>query len=120
MPSICNECTPASAGIGGDAFGLFWDAKARKMRCMMGNGRSPSGLTMEAVRAAGFKGTALPPFHPLAVTVPGAAAAWEDAVKQWGRLPLAQVPSACICASMSFMYAIVVSSDVVTDSCSWH
>ena len=38
------------AGIGGDAFALFWDAKAAKMRCMMGNGRSPAGLTIEAVR----------------------------------------------------------------------
>ncbi len=26
----------ASAGIGGDVFALFWDAKAAKMRCMMG------------------------------------------------------------------------------------
>jgi gamma-glutamyltranspeptidase / glutathione hydrolase len=42
------HCIPA--GIGGDAFALFWDAKAAKMRCMMGNGRSPAGLTMEAVR----------------------------------------------------------------------
>ena len=47
---------------------------------------------MDAVRARGMRGTALPPFHALAVTVPGAAAAWEDAVKQWGKLPLAQVP----------------------------
>ncbi len=50
---------------------------------------------MDAVRARGFRGTALPPFHALTVTVPGAAAAWEDAVKQWGKLPLAQVR--CIC-----------------------
>ena len=117
------------AGIGGDVFALFWDARAAKMRCMMGelllsnawrvcselqrwpahvsahitlikkarswsitgNGRSPSGLTLEAVRKLGIKGTALPPFHTVTVTVPGAAAAWEDAVKQWGTLDLEQV-----------------------------
>lgn len=79
------------AGIGGDAFALFWDVEVGKMRCLMGNGRSPGGLTMDAVRARGIKGSALPPFHAVTVTVPGAAAAWEDAVKQWGSLPLSQV-----------------------------
>lgn len=84
------------AGIGGDAFALYWDAKAGKMRCLMGNGRSPGELTMDAVRALGIKGSALPPFHAVTVTVPGAAAAWEDAVKQWGTLPLSQVMLAVI------------------------
>ncbi len=51
----------------------------------MGNGRSPEGLTLDAVR-----GGALPPFHALTVTVPGAAAAWEDAVRLWGKLSLEQ------------------------------
>ena len=65
-------------------------------RCLMGNGRSPSGLTVEAVRERGITGTALPPFHALTVTVPGAAAAWEDAVQQWGRLSLSEVCLAAV------------------------
>ena len=60
----------------------------------MGNGRSPRGLTMEAVRERGITGSALPRFHALTVTVPGAAAAWEDAVKQWGKLSLSEVSPA--------------------------
>ena len=59
-------------------------------RCLMGNGRSPEGLTLEAVRERGVRGGALPPFHALTVTVPGAAAAWEDAVRLWGKLSLEQ------------------------------
>lgn len=91
MAAALNVLEPCSTGIGGDAFSLFWDAGARKMRCLMGSGRSPAGLTMDAVRQRGFQGSAMDPFHALAVTVPGAAAAWEDAVKQWGELTLAQV-----------------------------
>ena len=56
----------------------------------MGNGRSPAGLTMEAVRERGIRGGALPPFHALTVTIPGAAAAWEDVVSLWGKLSLEQ------------------------------
>ena len=62
----------------------------------MGNGRSPRALTMEAARERGITGTALPPFHALTVTVPGAAAAWADAVTQWGKLSLSEVgPCQC-------------------------
>ena len=61
----------------------------------MGNGRSPAGLTLEAVRERGVHGGALPPFHALTVTVPGAAAAWEDAVRLWGKLSLQQVCLRC-------------------------
>lgn len=35
------------AGIGGDAFALFYSAATREVTAMMGNGRSPAGLTME-------------------------------------------------------------------------
>lgn len=91
VAAALNVLEPCSTGIGGDAFSLFWDSGARNMKCLMGNGRSPAGLTLNAVRQRGFGGSALHPFHALAVTVPGAAAAWEDAVKQWGKLSLAQV-----------------------------
>ena len=47
------------------------------------------------VRARGIKGSALPPFHAITVTVPGAAAAWEDAAQQWGTLPLSQARGCC-------------------------
>lgn len=42
------------------------------------------------VRSRGISGSALPPFHAITVTVPGAAAAWEDAAHRWGTLPLSQ------------------------------
>lgn len=86
-----NVTEPCSTGLGGDAFCLYYSASDRSVRCLMGNGRSPAGLTLPAVRAAGVVGPELPPFSAMTVTVPGAAALWEDTVKTWGRLPLSQV-----------------------------
>jgi Gamma-glutamyltranspeptidase len=51
---------------------------------------SSSSARHKQVRKLGIRGAALPPFHAVTVTVPGAAAAWEDAVQQWGTLPLSQ------------------------------
>ena len=36
-----------AAGIGGDAFCLFFSAATREVTAMLGCGRSPAGLTME-------------------------------------------------------------------------
>lgn len=122
------------AGLGGDAFALFYDAKTKSVRGLAGNGAAPAGLTLDAVRAKvrclhacvcdqfvlgvpgarfcfvsksthsnthtrlhtrfqGVTGTELPLFSPLTVTVPGAAALWEDAVSHWGsgKMALADV-----------------------------
>ncbi|CAK0887557.1 unnamed protein product, partial [Prorocentrum cordatum] len=93
-----NVTEPCSTGIGGDAFGLFYNAATKKVECLQGCGRSPAGLTLEAVRAhpemAGR--SELPPLSALCVTVPGAAAAWESAVATWGKLPLSQALSAAL------------------------
>ena len=85
---------PCSTGLGGDAFVLYYDAQLRTVRALNGSGRSPAALTLEAGRAAaGPAASSLPLTHVHAVTVPGAAAAWCDALEEWGTLPLAQVLS---------------------------
>lgn len=52
---------------------------------------------MQKAREMGCKGSEFPPFSALTVTVPGAAAAWEDTIKTYGKLSLKQV----MCNSMS-------------------
>ena len=80
---------PMSTGIGGDCFALFYDAARGTVEALNGSGRAPAALTLDVVRASGETGRALGPGSPHAVTVPGAAAGWADAVSRWGRRDLA-------------------------------
>lgn len=79
---------PASTGIGGDMFCLYWDAKQKTVRALNGSGRSPKNTTLEQLRKdlemqPGDQGD-IPPSSALAVTVPGAAAGWYDTVEKFG------------------------------------
>ena len=57
-----------------------------------------AGDLMQEVRRHGVTGDELPVLSGLTVTVPGTAMAWEDTLKSFGRLPMAQVcPSCLVC-----------------------
>lgn len=83
---------------------------------MNGSGRSPAALTLEHVRAQGVKGRTIPSTNLNSVTVPGAAAAWVDAVEAFGsgKLTVADVlapairlaEEGCACISTKFMQHI--------------
>lgn len=47
MAAALNVTEPTSTGIGGDAFCLYFDANTKEVSAVMGNGRSPAGLTFE-------------------------------------------------------------------------
>ena len=65
-----------AGGLGGDFFGMFYEAKTGKVRCLNASGWSPSGLTPELVKSkAGGK---IPSYGPLACVIPGiVAGVWE-------------------------------------------
>jgi hypothetical protein len=85
----CSRRPPA--GLGGDAFLLYYEAASKKVHCLLGAGKAPAGLTLDVVRGAGISGPYIPQGSPLAVTVPGAAALWDTCCSRWGSLPLSQV-----------------------------
>jgi gamma-glutamyltranspeptidase/glutathione hydrolase len=77
---------PRSTGIGGDAFAQVWPVGEGEPMGMAGAGPAPAGLTVEALRRAGFE--RMPHIGPWAVTVPGAVSAWELVLARFGRLGL--------------------------------
>lgn len=82
---------PHACGIGGDLFAIVWDPGTRKLHGYNGSGRSPSGLTYEAMRAALGERDRIPLFGPLAITVPGAIDGWYALHERFGRLPMSEL-----------------------------
>lgn len=93
---------PTGCGIGGDLFAIVWDAKTQKLYGLNASGRSPYGLSREALielakasppesRAVRSAELTIPSFGPLPVTVPGAVDGWAELHARFGRLPLATV-----------------------------
>ena len=123
---------PASTGIGGDMFCLYYDAKTKKISSMNGSGRYPANGTLDKVRkdlniapnAAG----AIPMASALAATVPGAAAGWVDTVEKFGsgKVTLEQVllpaielgeegfPVSELSSSFVSLYSSYLSPDLFT------
>ena len=78
---------PTGCGIGGDLFAIVWDPATKKLHGLNGSGRSPHGLTLEALRKLGH--TNMPSYGPLPVTVPGAVDGWFTLHGKFGRVPMA-------------------------------
>ncbi len=79
---------PHMTGIGGDAFWLIYDAKARQVRYLDGGGRAAASGTIEAFAKRGLSEVPYRGVLPGTLTVPGAVASWTDAHAAYGRLPL--------------------------------
>ncbi len=90
-----NVTEPASTGLGGDCFALFYAADTGQVSALNGSGRAPAALTLELARQASVDGQ-LPPNHPYTITVPGACAGWCDLIERHGRLPLSRSLSPAI------------------------
>ena len=77
---------PTGSGVGGDLFAIVWDPQTHQLYGYNGSGRSPKSLTLAEFQKRGL--TAIPPYGPLPVTVPGAVDAWFALHEKFGKLPM--------------------------------
>src|ERR1700741_2562277 len=68
--AVLGVVEPMMNGIGGDPFGLYWEAKAGKLTGLNASGRAPVNLSPDFLARKGI--TTMPEFGIHAVTVPGA------------------------------------------------
>jgi gamma-glutamyltranspeptidase/glutathione hydrolase len=85
--AVLGVVEPYSTGLGGDCFMLIWNAADRKLLGLNGSGRAPRRASLAALAAQGLD--RMPMLGILAVTVPGALAAWNTALARFGRRSLA-------------------------------
>jgi gamma-glutamyltranspeptidase/glutathione hydrolase len=87
---------PHMTSVGGDAFWLVYDARARRVRYLNGGGRAARGASIDWFRARGMNEVPLRGFLPATLTTPGAVASWCAAHEEYGRLPLSRDLAAAI------------------------
>ncbi|MBI5690010.1 MAG: gamma-glutamyltransferase [Verrucomicrobia bacterium] len=81
---------PTGNGIGGDLFAIVYEAKTKRLHGLNASGRSPLGLSRDALLAelAKLKRTTIPPRGFLPVSVPGTVDGWFMLHRKFGRLPM--------------------------------
>jgi gamma-glutamyltranspeptidase/glutathione hydrolase len=89
MAGVLAVVRPHMNGVGGDAFGIFLHGATGEVTALNGSGRSGALATPDFFRSRGLD--AIPQTGALAVSVPGAVAAWVDAHERFGRLPMSRL-----------------------------
>ncbi len=87
--AMLNVVEPHMTGMGGDVFALLWSAEEGRLVGLDSSGRSGSGMSREAIAAAGLGG--VPATGAGSVTVPGAVAGWAALLDRFGAMTLAEV-----------------------------
>src|SRR5881394_3675776 len=79
---------PVSNGIGGDLFAIVYSSKENKRYGINGSGRSPLGLSYDAMKSelAKLHSETIPPRGMLPISVPGCVDAWAELHKKFGKL----------------------------------
>ena len=87
MAGVLAVVRPHMNGIGGDAFGIFYDGETGEVTALNASGRSGALATPEFFAAANVE--RIPGIGPMSVSVPGAVAGWVDAHERYGSMDFA-------------------------------
>jgi gamma-glutamyltranspeptidase / glutathione hydrolase len=89
MAGVLAVVRPHMNGVGGDAFGIFYNGSTGEITALNGSGRSGALATPDFFRSQGLD--AVPETGALSISVPGAVAAWVDAHERYGTMPFEQL-----------------------------
>ena len=91
MAGVLAVVRPHMNGIGGDAFGIFYNGETGEVTALNASGRSGALATPEFFAVAELD--RIPSIGPLSVSVPGAVAGWIDAHDRYGSMNFAELLS---------------------------
>ncbi len=94
--AVLSVVYPHMTGVGGDAFWLIHDAKAKRVRYLDAAGQAAANASIGWFVARGLTEIPFRGVLPATLTVPGAVDSWCAAHVEFGRLPLAQSLAAAI------------------------
>ena len=115
MAGVLAVVRPHMNGIGGDAFALYYEAATGQVHAMNGSGRAGALATPALFAERGLD--EMPGNGPLSVSVPGAVAAWVDALDRFGTLPREDLLAPAIrYARDGFPVSTRLASDIVASS----
>jgi gamma-glutamyltranspeptidase/glutathione hydrolase len=89
MAGVLAVTRPHMNGVGGDAFGIFYDGSTGEVTALNASGRSGALATPDFFTQAGVE--RIPQSGALSVSVPGAVAGWVDAHERFGSKPFAEL-----------------------------
>ncbi|MCY3678474.1 MAG: gamma-glutamyltransferase [Gemmatimonadetes bacterium] len=115
MAGVLAVVRPHMNGVGGDAFALYYEAESGRVHAMNGSGRA--GALATPALFAEQELDEVPGNGPLSVTVPGAVAAWIDAMERFGTLPVEELLAPAIgYARDGFPISTRLASDIRAQS----
>src|SRR4029077_8182596 len=82
--AVLGVVEPQSCGIGGDLFGIYWDAKTGQLAGINSGGWAPKALNIEFLKTLGHEN--MPQSGIQSVTVPGCVEGWSKLHKRFGKL----------------------------------
>ncbi|MEX0685638.1 MAG: gamma-glutamyltransferase [Balneolales bacterium] len=88
MAAVLAVVRPHMNGIGGDAFGLFYDGESKAVTTLNASGRAGELATPDFFLKSGYN--EIPEKGAASVTVPGAVSAWAETLNQYGTITLAE------------------------------
>lgn len=83
--AVLGVVEPMSCGLGGDLFGIYWDAQTGQLTGINSSGWASKGINIQFLQSLGMK--SMPQSGIQSVTVPGCVEGWSKLHRRFGKLP---------------------------------